>query len=620
MARKTARRGHSVPPVAAVNLQGKGMDGTDVVSLQDMIVRDARSFLYTTPDHTNRFAYYRLMESFDPMLQFGRNYIALLVQRSYLGPRMDTSDEDYVETPGFLDDVNGILSELQLSSIIGAIVKDLIRHGNSFVRLRRDQSGKITTAEVIPPDAVTILSEDAFRDGRRNQKVLISRRDYFVLNEQGDDKYVVHDPTRPDPKPDDDGKPPEIVIAAEDMIHFAWDAEGSQVKDSLGRDTYSVWGQSIYDSVLVYVKAKLAAIIDFVRYMRFALPRWVVNVDLSDVRDMSQYTGSADDRFRQASEAINKIMQQFYDNLYYVDTDRNSPTYRKTLPIEPDAFVFLSDGCSMEQKGGGVSVSSNVLDVIKQCDRAIASALGVPLTMFGYSEGNTYATSKVTAKFLAAYGGGLIRLIESTIKEFLRREFERRNLTAFDEDWENLYVEYDRDDVEEAQMRMDVTVKEAQAAGYLSNVVATLYGSGIITMNEARQIMSAGTKALQELTEMEGGDTLKALQPMIPATALMSPEPTRSTFRSAVEEPSDMAPSLGDQEIEERLTLDAKEPKLEELIRRAFRDALEWFADELAGRIQAGQIELRDLARAAKDVPEPPEDAAGAGKGEKDEK
>ncbi|MDH7597538.1 MAG: hypothetical protein QHG98_07375 [Methanothrix sp.] len=594
-----------LPVARAISFQSSNAAGPDVVSLQSVIVRDAKAFLYAVPDHTNRFAYYRLMESFDPMLQFGRNYIAMLVQRSYLGPRLDTSDESYVPTLDFLKNVNELLAEIKFASIIGAVVKDLIRHGNSFVRLHRNPDGSIARAEVIPPDAVTIISEEMYRAGRKggSRPALISSRDYFVLNEGTDGEYKVHDPTRPDPKPGDDGKPPEIVIAAEDMIHFAWDREGSQMKDSLGRDTYGVWGRSVYESVIVYVKAKLTLVVDFIRYMRFSMPRWVVNVDLSEVLDLSQYTGSFDDRYNQAMELIRKIMQDFYNSLYYTDTDPTSPTYRKTLPIEPDAFIFLSNGCQMDQRGSGLSATPNVLDMIKQCDRAIASALGVPLTMFGYSEGNTYATSKVTAKFLAAYGGGLIRSIETELKEFLRREFSRRGLIAFDEDWENLYIEYDRDDVEEMQARTEVEVRQAQISGYLSNVVSALYGSGIITMNEARRIMSGGVKAMQQLEEVEGGDVLKALQPMVPATALMSRELSRHEFKPDAA-PADGRVDLSDAEIEKLLTLDEREPQLEELIRRAFRDALEWFADELAGRIARGELSLKELVKAAKDLPE----------------
>jgi len=61
------------------------------------------------------------------------------------------------------------------------------------------------------------------------------------------------------------------------------------------------------------------------------------------------------------------------------------------------------------------------MNFLKECNRAISSAMGVPLILFNYNEGNTYATSKISAKFLAGYGGGLLRTIEIDTKEMLQK-------------------------------------------------------------------------------------------------------------------------------------------------------------------------------------------------------
>ena len=124
---------HSESRISTRNRSGT----VETISLQEMIARDARQFLLEYPTISNRFAFYRRMEKLDPEILLSKNYLALMIQRSYLGPRLDTSDKSYVETPDFLSNVNIVLSEMQFASRIGTIAKDLIRYGNAFLRVRR---------------------------------------------------------------------------------------------------------------------------------------------------------------------------------------------------------------------------------------------------------------------------------------------------------------------------------------------------------------------------------------------------------------------------------------------------------------------------------------------------
>ncbi len=583
---------------------GSANSGIDVVSIQEMIARNARDFLLQNPTKDNRFAFYRLLELMDPEVMIARNYLALMIQRSYLGPRLDESDEGYTPTPDFLHNVNIILSEIQFASRIGALAKDLIRHGNAFLRFRRlDMSmipeeefrvKQIEVSEIIPPDAMTILSERYLSDPKEF-KGIISTEDYYVIAEKKDRKgapyQVIWEPSE-EPQPDKEGKPPEIVLPARDVLHIAWDAEGSQFEDSFGRSTYNIWGQSIYESIILYVKAKLAITTDYVRWMRMGMPRWIMNMNMDDILRLDSYPGTIEEKTKKAIEAAQEIMWEFESQLYYYDNNRESPTYRKKLPIEPDETLVLSDKCNLEQKGGASSPDPAVMNFLKECNRAISSAMGVPLILFNYNEGNTYATSKISAKFLAGYGGGLLRTIEIDTKEMLQKEFEYRGWEATAEDWENLYLEYDRDDTEELQSKNNVDLIRANAVLSLSGAAKTLYEGGIVTLNQARMIMREGLDALKNLGDMEGGDTLKPLQPVIsPATGMFAaPKASPPVYSAATPKEPEANPPEPMEELMGKLNLKKDEPDMEEGVKKALSDAFVFFIEDIAKKVEAGKV------------------------------
>jgi hypothetical protein len=579
---------------------GTNANMSEIVSLQEMIARDARAFVLQSPDHSNRFAFYRLMEKLDPDIQIARNYLKLMIQRSYLGPRLDNSDEGYVPSTDFLHNVNVILSEMQFASRIGSLAKDLIRHGNAFIRVRRIdmsrlspeyQVKQIESSEVIPPDTMTILSEKFMEIYNKNPgekfSGIISSKDYFVINEIKDrreEPYIVRWSPRDEPPETEDGKPPEIVLPARDVLHVSWDAEGSQLDDSFGRDTYNVWGISIYESIIIHTKVKLILVPDYARWMRSGMPRWIMNLNMDDVLNMASYPGNLEEKQRLATESAKTIMRMFEDELYYYDNNPDSPTYRRRLPIEPDEILVISDKCNMEQKGGASSPDASVMNFIKECNRAIASAMGVPLTLFNYNEGSTYATSKITAKFMAGYGGGLLRDIETAVKDFLKSEFEYRGLEATPNDWENLYLEYDRDDNEELMARNNVELARANSVVALAGAARTLYEGGLVTLNQARLIMREGLDSLAKLGDMPDGDSLRPLQPTIstvtPGFGMLSPQAHQHA--ASTKSPLD--------ELEKKLNLPRDEPGLENATRQAIEDSYLFFIEDIARKVEQGTM------------------------------
>jgi hypothetical protein len=564
----------------------------ETISLQEMIARDAREFLLETPTVENRFAFYRRMEKLDPEVKIAKNYLALMIQRSYLGPRLDRTDKGYQETAGFLSNVNVVLAEMQFASRVGSIAKDLIRHGNSFLRVKRDAGHQISSSEIIPPDSVTILS-DRYIAKFKEFKGVLNERNYYVMAEKksrSDEPYEVMWDSLQDPEPNEDGTPAEIVLPAKDMLHVSWDSEGHQFIDSFHRETYNIWGESVYESIIVYVKGKLMITTDYLRWMRQGMPRWVMSVAMDDILKLSQYEGDLKAKTKAAIEAAKAIFAMFESQLYYYDDNEESPTYRKKLPIEPDAILALSDKCVLEQKGGTSAPDPMVMNFIKECNRSIASALGVPMTLFGYEEGSTYAVSKITAKFMAGYGGGLLRTIEVDVKEFLKAEFKRRGAAfkATPEDWENLYLEYDRDDIEDLQARNNVDLIRAQVVTQLASAASTLYQGGVCSLNDARAIMREGLDALTALQGRQDGDALKPLQPMI-TTGMFAPPAVHHSH--SVERPIHaIVNENGAKGSVGELTLEKDEPLLEKEVKQAISDSYVYFIEDIARKVENGEI------------------------------
>jgi hypothetical protein len=149
---------------------------------------------------------------------------------------------------------------------------------------------------------------------------------------------------------------------------------------------------------------------------------------------------------------------------------------------------------TVEQKGGQSEAPVHYLEVIKKCDMSICSALGVPLSLFGYESGSTYAIGYITQQFMTSIGGGLLKCIESTVEDFLRAEMKARKMDFSEADFDNLILKYKINDTETLKAELEVKKLQISLAG-------EAYDKGIVTKNEAREILG--------LPPVEGGDEFK---------------------------------------------------------------------------------------------------------------
>lgn len=494
---KSELKTHDVRPTVEFHAQNTQTS----ISFYQMMINDLKTFLVADPSRTNKYVIYDVMPRLDPELGVALQMIAFSVLNSYEGPALKEGYKPSRED--FLADVEALLGELQFSTNLPEIVRGLVKNGDVIWRIYRNgASTSIEQLELLPTYAVTIVDGAYEKDSENNQ--VIRKRETYLVGERSLDQ-IKKPSLQPVIQTSQGTSTTELAavpqkvgdarvrIPAEEILHFSMMSQGNYQKDIFGRDTYGIWGISPLESLLFVLKLKLALNLDYLRWSRTGMPRWDASLDLTEVMNLMNYQGSQQDRLKQARELANDIFEEFRKKLYYTDNDQNSPTYGQELPIETDHMWIHGTNITIDQKGG-IAAEPKYLEVIKKCDMSICSALGVPLSLFGYESGSTYAIGYITREFMTSMGGGLLKCIESTIEIFLRKEMKARKMDFSEADFDNLILKYKVNDTEALKAELEVKKLQITLAG-------EAYDKGIITKNEARAILG--------LPPVDGGDEFK---------------------------------------------------------------------------------------------------------------
>jgi hypothetical protein len=516
--KKTGRKkiqGHAVSPDLRFH-SGGGGDTNNKVSFYQMSMFDIKQFLSADPSKVNKYILYNLMVKLDTELRTAISMISYTVSNSYMGPSIveppkefDKSEKYVPSNAAFVDNVETILGEMGFSQMLPSLVRMVIRDGDTYYSIHRLSDGDIESMELLPAGAVTVM-DDQYKIKPESTGFVIRTPNVYLLNEildplssSAQGRYVdgtlapgtqpVYSKIPTSSAIGMEGSLPGAagaeavasyegtavtVLEPEDVLHFAYQREGSATRDILGRNTYNIYGESPLENLVFVLKLKMAVTLDYMLYSRTGLPRWDFAVELTEIMNLENYTGDYQTRLKEARKTAKEIFSEFEQQLYYLDEDVNSPTVGSTIPMEADhAFIHGTD-VLVEQKGGRPA-SVQYLEVIKKCDMSICSALGVPLSLFGYESGTTYAIGYVTRSFMLSFGGGLLKSIEGDMKEFFKREFQRRNWQATPKDWDHLELSYYIDD-------SDAIALEAELEKARLNIAVQGYVNGIITKNEAR--------------------------------------------------------------------------------------------------------------------------------------
>jgi hypothetical protein len=579
-----------------------------VFTIPGFIGETIHDFLLTPVTHENRFAVYRKLFKLDAEVKIGTKYISFMIQRNYLGPRLDLEDKDYSPNQDFLLKCAQILSELNLTSCLYDLVQSLTMNGVAFLRLYRTEVSdhpertQITKTEFIPPDGMTIISEAMVKKPKQKPNIIMDA-DYFILNERHDrssttGEYAPYllpgDPTAEGVLPgmEDFG---EQVFSKKEMLYLSVDSNGNDQYDALGRRTFGVWGSSPYETLLYFSKAKLMLHQDHLEWVRLSMPRQDVTVDMADLLDISQYTGDTlEEKLTKARARLRTEFDNIAESFYYRDTNTSSKTADLKMPLEPGDLYIHDKSVTVNTIGGG-SLPLSIKDQIQEANRSISSVLGVPMTLLGYEAGSTYAVSYITEGFMSGFGGGLLRTVEGQIKEFLRNEFIRRNWAAIAtaDDWEHLYLEYKVDNPEQEKGETERNNAKIQGAYSLTLLVNALMGSQIITKNQALSILRDGITVLEHLPPVEGGDSFaepaapEAQTPVDSTTKASSTSPLSGFKPPEIKLPkiedlisADKPPVLKAQAPAGALT--EIEPELSTSFSKALKSAYDEFVRELA--------------------------------------
>ncbi len=527
---------------------------TDRVNFNTMAISDIKKFLSSDPLKVNRYNLFDTIVNIDPEINTAIKMISYTVSNSYLGPGyksvLEVSKESaYIpESETSVAIFQQILSEMQFKRWLPVIVKGLMRDGNVYFRVYRNPDGSIKNLELLPASVITILDSEYLV----NKTGVIRRRDYYLVNEE-----LINLASLDPEKVSDLSELDERIIPAENILHFALGYEDSLIKDIKGRNTFGIYGYSPLEPLIFVVKMKLALMLDYMLYSRTGLPRWDFTIDLSNVMNLQNYVGDYYSRLREARSLAQEIFREFESQLYYYDSDPSSPTYGQYLPVEADHMFIHGGDVKVEQKGG-IPASSQFLDVVKKCDMCICSIMGVPLSLFGYESGSTYAVSYITKSFMLSLGAGLLREIENTIKGFVLQEVRRRGLSVSLRDFDQIELKFAVDDSDVVQQKVEL--EKAQITLAIQGFV-----NGLLTLNEARKRIG--------YDEIPGGEIIRSLeglmlvdqliaQPEIPAE--VPPEPVAEV----PQEQNEIPVKQENQEQEKpELKVEAPKPPVEETVK-----------------------------------------------------
>lgn len=470
---------------------------TERVNFNTMTISDIRKFLASDPSSVNIYNLFQTIVNVDPEINTAIKMISYTVANSYLGPGYKSildlgRDSAYVpESEESLKIFQQILTELQFKRWLPVIVRGLMRDGNVYFKIYRNLDGSIKFLELLPASIITILDTEYLSNKNSNREnAVIRRRDYYFVNEE-----LINLADIPSDKLSDLSEFDERIISSSEILHFALNYEDSLIKDIKNRNTFGIYGHSPLEPLIFLCKMKLALMLDYLLYSRTGLPRWDFTIDLSNIMNLQNYIGDYYSRLREARSLAQEIFREFESQLHYFDSDPTSPTYGQYLPVEADHMFIHGNDVQVEQKGG-IPASSQFLDVIKKCDMCICSVLGVPLSLFGYESGSSYAVSYITKSFMLVMGAGLLKEIENITKEFILREIKRRNLQISFRDFEQIELKFAIEDSDIVQQKIEL--EKAQITLAIQGFV-----NGLLTLNEARKRIG--------YEEIPGGEKIRNL-------------------------------------------------------------------------------------------------------------
>lgn len=446
----------------------------------------------------NKYHLNREITRIDPKVDAALVQIGNVVEKSYDRPMIKTkykTNVDHVLAKQFLEDVDDILAQIDFDQLLGEFAYNLNRDGDLIHKIiwnGNDKKAEIEQIIPIPLQITTIVDKD-YSPGKiaanvgdlkdnPTSRYIIKNRDLYYTNESlgyaNYDKYV--------------GTYNDKILP-ENIWHISLLSYGNWTEDILRRLTYNVWGVSPLESLRLPVKIRYILQRIDLRTTYLNIPKKHHKINLESLLDLTQYTGTMEERMDKAWTLIKKNMDLYKQGLTVTDSSGV-----KGL-MEPETGFITTNNVEINTIGGN-SVYKDLIPVIRDIDQSISSRLGIPLNMLGYEAGSTQAIGYITRTYMGTYGVGLLNAIEAAVKDLVWRSFEKQGkLSKYPKKFFNyFYLRYIVDDFEAERSKIYTEI--------------ALYKAGLKTFGQTLEALGLNLTGKPELddryyVEDKGGTT-----------------------------------------------------------------------------------------------------------------
>ncbi len=411
---------------------------------------------------TNYMQTYRMLKEVDPELAGAIDRIAKMVRASYegFGVRIGmTLSNPESELMKHLEDFE---KEFKIKDHFYAIADTMLTYGDSVYTVTLEDNVGLVKLRSLPMEYMTAVEA---QDQLGSITAQIFEANIYVINESVKDTAGT--------KMKDWSK--------DEILHFSLNNISSTVYDLMGRYTYGTWTQSPIEPLRAKLLWKLALTINDIMLRQVLIPRQHHKLDLSAF-DPRYFPGDTlEDRYAAAKTAVEK----------YVD-DYKKGVASPLKEVDKSVITGLTTEIGYIEPKNVTYVSPN--ELIEQIDKSIWAAVGPVETATTGRSARTYASELVVSSY-ASMGALIIAdIIRELFVDLAKRHIKKKFGAEFDDDLDKIDI----------KTRFALGIEKGEQVRQFAVMTAT----GIVTANEAREIIGLGPLSpedLAELIERQGG-------------------------------------------------------------------------------------------------------------------
>jgi len=385
------------------------------------VVHDTNSFRDDS-NFDNVYDLYDAMFKLDPELNGAVRAVSLTANNYVI-------DYKGAKNGSIRNAIKEFVDSVDFDDILINCMRNLMVYGNDINKLVGSTGKGITEIQSLPVKQMTIVDERGGLDSTFSADAYnpIIKPIYYILRE---------------------GKPYQIDIPAEEIMHMKIDYRSNWFEDYKGRMTYGIWGASRFAALKQAIRAKYNTMNN-----RISLEDSMTKQFITISKDAIENIQDPDEQ----KERLSHIMDEVTDLFEALRGDQ--------IPVLPH-FVELHH-VNLENT---IPDSSNFLDSI---NGDIAAVLHVPRVAAGQERGSTFA---------ATYNANLWAV--QAIKR-LHHVVAESTLKLFSKHLELLGIVHKKSDLPSVQF---ASIEEESPMGTMQRV-STGYQSGILTLNQTLEIL-----------------------------------------------------------------------------------------------------------------------------------